>query len=208
MMMEVMGENTYVQHHKQKIVLVLSAMRHFADALRQTGVTVDYVTLEDPDNTGELTTEMRRAVARHTPDRVMVTEPSEWRVLKMVEGWAASIGLPVEVRSDDRFFASRTRFAAWAQGRRGWRLEHFYRDMRREHAILMEGDKPAGGAWNFDAENRKPLPASTLLPSRLRFPPDETTQAVIALVGRHFSDHFGGLKTSAGPSAGKTLCGL
>ena len=159
--MEVMEENTYVQHHKQKIVLVLSAMRHFADALRQTGVTVDYVTLEDPDNTGELTTEMRRAVARHTPDRVMVTEPSEWRVLKMVEGWAASIGLPVEVRSDDRFFASRTRFAAWAQGRRGWRLEHFYRDMRREHAILMEGDKPAGGAWNFDAENRKPLPAST-----------------------------------------------
>ena len=199
LMMEVMEENTYVQHHKQKIVLVLSAMRHFADALRQTGDTVDYVTLEDPDNTGELTTEMRRAVARHTPDRVMVTEPSEWRVLKMVEGWAASIGLPVEVRSDDRFFASRTRFAAWAQGRRGWRLEHFYRDMRREHAILMEGDKPAGGAWNFDAENRKPLPASTLLPSRLRFPPDETTQAVIALVGRHFSDHFGGIEDFGWP---------
>ena len=135
LMMEVMEENTYVPHHKQKIVLVLSAMRHFADELRQTGVTVDYVTLEDPENTGDLTTELRRAVARHTPDRVMVTEPGEWRVLKKVEGWAASIGLPVEIRSDDRFFASHTRFAAWAQGRRGWRLEHFYRDMRREHAI-------------------------------------------------------------------------
>ena len=199
LMMEVMEENTYVPHHKQKIVLVLSAMRHFADELRQTGVTVDYVTLEDPENTGDLTTELRRAVARHTPDRVMVTEPGEWRVLKKVEGWADSIGLPVEIRSDDRFFASHTRFAAWAQGRRGWRLEHFYRDMRREHAILMEGDKPAGGAWNFDAENRKPLPASIFPPTRLRFLPDETTQAVIELVERRFSDHFGGTEDFGWP---------
>ena len=175
LMMEVMEENTYVPHHKQKIVLVLSAMRHFAAALRETGVSVDYVFLDDPDNTGDLTTEVQRAVARHAPDRVVVTEPGEWRVHAMVEGWGALVGLPVEVRTDDRFFASRGRFAAWAQGRRAWRMEHFYRDMRREHEILMEGDKPAGGAWNFDAANRKSLPSSTSLPARLRFPPDETT---------------------------------
>ena len=199
LMMEVMEENTYVPHHKQKIVLVLSAMRHFAATLRETGVSVDYVFLDDPDNTGDLTTEVQRAVARHAPDRVVVTEPGEWRVHAMVEGWGALVGLPVEVRTDDRFFASRGRFAAWAQGRRAWRMEHFYRDMRREHEILMEGDKPAGGAWNFDAANRKSLPSSTSLPARLRFPPDETTQSVMALVGRHFSDHFGGIEDFGWP---------
>ena len=199
LMMEVMEENTYVPHHKQKIVLVLSAMRHFADALRETGVSVDYVTLDDPSNTGDLTTEMQRAVARHTPESVVVTEPGEWRVKAMVEGWEALTGLPVDVRTDDRFFASRARFAAWARGRRAWRMEHFYRDMRREHAILMEGDKPAGGEWNYDAENRKSLPASTRLPARLRFPPDETTQAVMALVGRRFRDHFGGIEEFGWP---------
>ena len=199
LMMEVMEENTYVPHHKQKLVLVLSAMRHFAAALRETGVSVDYVFLDDPDNTGDLTTEVQRAVARHAPDRVVVTEPGEWRVHAMVEGWGALVGLPVEVRTDDRFFASRGRFAAWAQGRRAWRMEHFYRDMRREHEILMEGDKPAGGAWNFDAANRKSLPSSTSLPARLRFPPDETTQSVMALVGRHFSDHFGGIEDFGWP---------
>ena len=68
LMMEVMEENTYVPHHKQKIVLVLSAMRHFAATLRETGVSVDYVFLDDPDNTGDLTTEVQRAVARHAPD--------------------------------------------------------------------------------------------------------------------------------------------
>jgi deoxyribodipyrimidine photolyase-related protein len=199
LMMEVMEENTYVRHHKQKIVLVLSAMRHFAQALRETGVSVDYVTLDDPLNSGELTTEMRRAVARHRPDRVVVTEPGEWRVQAMVESWGAVTGLPVDVRIDDRFFASRARFAAWARGRRSWRMEHFYRDMRREHAILMDHDKPAGGAWNLDAENRKSLPASTRPPARLRFPPDETTRAVMALVGRRFGDHFGGLEDFGWP---------
>ena len=199
LMMEVMEENIYVPHHKQKIVLVLSAMRHFADTLRETGVSVDYVPLDDPDNTGDLTTEIQRAVARNAPDRVVVTEPGEWRVQAMVEGWQALTGLPVEVRTDDRFFASRARFAAWARGRRAWRMEHFYRDMRREHAILMQGDKPAGGEWNFDAENRKSLPASTRLPTRLRFPPDEITRAVMALVERRFNHHFGGLEDFGWP---------
>jgi deoxyribodipyrimidine photolyase-related protein len=199
LIMEVMDENTYVGHHKQKIVLVLSAMRHFADELRQRGVRVDYVELDGPDNSGSLTREIQRAVARHAPDRLVVTEPGEWRVQEMVQSWEVVTGLPVEVRADDRFFASRARFARWAKARRTWRMEHFYREMRREHAILMEGDQPAGGDWNFDAENRKQLPASTLAPNRLRFAPDETTREVMALVNRRFNEHFGGLEDFGWP---------
>ena len=89
LMMEVVQETTYVRHHKQKIVLVLSAMRHFADVLRQRGVRVDYVKLDAPDNTGSLTTEVQRAVARHKPGRIMVTEPGEWRVQARVGEVAA-----------------------------------------------------------------------------------------------------------------------
>ena len=199
LMMEVMEENTYVRHHKQKIVLVLSAMRHFADALRKRGVTVDYMKLEAPGNTGSFKTELQRAVARHRPSRIVVTEPSEWRVQAQVEGWAALTQTLVEIRADDRFFASRTRFADWARGRRGWRMEHFYRELRREHDILMEGDEPAGGEWNYDAQNRKRLPARTVPPARLRFPPDETTHEVMRLVERRFSDHFGGLEEFGWP---------
>jgi len=193
LMMEVEEEGTYVRHHQQKIVLVLSAMRHFADALRERGVTVDYVRLDAPDNTGGFTTELQRAVARHRPSRMVVTEPSEWRVQAMVEGWEALTGLPIELRADDRFFASRARFAKWTQGRRGWRMEHFYREMRREHGILIDGELPAGGEWNYDQANRKRLPARTVPPARLRFKPDATTREVMALVERRFPDHFGGL---------------
>jgi deoxyribodipyrimidine photolyase-related protein len=199
LMMEVMEETTYVPHHKQKIVLVLSAMRHFAEELRQTGVLVDYVALDDPDNSGSLSNEIRRAIARHAPDRLVVTEPGEWRVQAMADGWEALTGLPVEIREDDRFFTSRARFAAWARGRKLWRMEHFYHEMRREHEILMEQAGPAGGEWNFDAENRKKLPASTLVPARLRFVPDAATRAVMALVEQRFGENFGELEDFGWP---------
>ncbi len=199
LMMEVLEENIHVPHHKQKIVLVLSAMRHFADELRQRGFTIDYVKLDAPGNSGNLTSEVQRAVARHAPRNLVVTEPGEWRVQAMVETWEALTGRPVEVRSDDRFFASRARFAAWAQGRRAWRMEHFYREMRREHAILMEGEKPAGGEWNFDSENRKSLPASIVPPDRLRFAPDDATREVMALVEQRFNLNFGSLEAFGWP---------
>jgi deoxyribodipyrimidine photolyase-related protein len=199
LMMEVMDETTYVPHHKQKIVLVLSAMRHFAEELRRGGVRVDYVRLDAPENTGGLTSEIQRAVAQHMPERLVVTEPGEWRVQEMADGWEALMGLPVEIREDKRFFASRDRFAAWARGHQVWRMEYFYRALRREHGILMEQDEPAGGAWNFDAQNRKALPARTHLPARLRFKPDAMTREVMALVAQRFSGNFGLLEDFSWP---------
>ena len=191
LMMEVVGECTSVKHHKQKIILILSAMRHFAQALRDDGISVDYVALDAPQNSGSFSGEVERAIKRLKPQRLVVTAPSEWRVLKEAESWQALFGLPVEILDDDRFFATPQRFAQWAHGKRAWRMEYFYREMRVEHDLLMEGDKPLGGAWNFDAENRKALPSTLFLPERKRFAPDAVTQQVMALVERMFPDHIG-----------------
>ena len=199
LMMEVMGECTSVKHHKQKIILILSAMRHFAQSLREMGITVDYIPLDAPENTGSFTGEVQRAVQRHQPERLSVTAPSEWRVLKEVEEWSDLFGLPVAILEDDRFFASAARFAKWAQGKRVWRMEYFYREMRAEHDVLMEEGKPVGGAWNFDAENRKSLPAEIFLPPRKRFMPDTVTLAVMALVEKLFPDHIGASALFAWP---------
>jgi deoxyribodipyrimidine photolyase-related protein len=130
---------------------------------------------------------------RHRPDRVIVTEPGDWRVSAMVNNWCSCLGLPIEVRTDERFFASRARFATWARARRAWRMEQFYREMRREHCLLMEDNQPAGGVWNYDKANRKRLPARAVLPARKRFPPDATTLEVMALVESRFVRHFGTL---------------
>jgi deoxyribodipyrimidine photolyase-related protein len=193
-MFEVAEETTYVPHHKQKIVLVLSAMRHFAEELRTNGISVDYVHLGDPANTGSFTTELERAVQRHGASRLILTEPSEWRVLEAAKTWETRLGIPVEIRPDDRFLASREDFAAWAQGRKHYRMEFFYRDMRSKTGILMDGPEPVGGQWNYDSENRKRLPAKTALPPRQRFAADVITREVMALVAERFPENFGDLE--------------
>ncbi len=188
LMMEVAEETTYVKHHRQKLVLILSAMRHFADELRHHGFTVDYVKLDDPANTGSFTAEVQRAIARYTPSRVVATEPGEWRVREMMKGWGA------EILPDDRFFATPASFAAWARDRRQLRMEFFYRDMRRLSGLLMDGDAPVGGQWNFDHDNRKSLPKDANPPRRQRFEPEAITREVMELVAMRFPDHFGALE--------------
>ncbi len=193
LMAEVHEETTYVRHHKQKIVLVLSAMRHFAASLRKEGVRVDYVRLDDGQNAGSFTGELSRALDRHDVERIVATEPGEWRVLEMMQGWQDRFGVPVEIRKDDRFLCSRDEFEKWAKGRKALRMEHFYRRMRKKTGWLMDGPKPAGGRWNYDSENRKALPGDARIPSRRRFDPDPDTRSVLQLVESRFSGHFGDL---------------
>lgn len=194
LMLEVAAETAYVPHHKKKIAFILAAMRHFRDELAGLGWTVDYVRLDDPSNEGSFTSEVGRALKRHRPERIVVTEPGEWRVLDAVRTWSVLFGLPVDVRPDTRFIASRSEFDTWAAGRSTLRMEYFYREMRRKTGLLMDGSKPAGGQWNFDAENRKPATGRLLMPRPHHVAPDAVTQEVIDLVATRFADNFGDLE--------------
>ncbi len=195
LMAEVRAEATYVRHHKKKIAFVFSAMRHFADELEADGFTVDYVRYDDTKNKGSLKDEVARAVKAHKAVKVVVTAPGEYRLLKDMEAWEKALGVPVEIRDDDRFLCPVEDFASWAEGRKSLRMEFFYREMRRKTGLLMEPDgEPVGGQWNYDAENRKALPEDLETPKRVSFKPDKTTKAVLDLVADHFEDHFGDLE--------------
>lgn len=191
LMAEVLAEAHYVDHHKQKLALVFAAMRHFAEELRAAGWRVDYRRLGEglPD----LETALEQAIARHDPDQLIVTEPGEWRLWQAMQAWHARFGLPVTLREDTRFLCSRTDFAAWAEGRKTLVMEHFYRLMRRKTGLLMKGDQPAGGRWNFDAENRAPAQDSLFLPAPPEGARDGVTAEVLAMVARAFPDSFGQL---------------
>ncbi|AUN30182.1 cryptochrome/photolyase family protein [Niveispirillum cyanobacteriorum] len=192
---EVMAEATYVPHHPQKIAFLFSAMRHFAEELRADGVRVDYIRLDDPDNTGTLGGELSRAIARHGAARAIVTFPGEWRVWKPMRQWQQDFAVPVEVKEDDRFFCPIARFRSWADGRKQLRMEFFYREMRRDYKILLTPEgQPEGGQWNFDAENRKSLPKGLKIPPPYREEPDAITAEVLALVAERFKGHFGKLE--------------
>ncbi|WP_371418584.1 cryptochrome/photolyase family protein [Acidisoma sp. S159] len=194
LMAEVAEETVYVPHHPKKIAFLFSAMRHFALELRNEGFCVDYVTLADPANSGSFASELARAVSRHQAVSVVVTHPGEWRVLDAMQVWEQAAGVPVEIREDDRFVCPLPRFRRWAEGKRQLRMEFFYREMRRATGLLMEQDgEPVGGRWNFDTENRKPVPARLDMPPAFFVKPDAITQEVLALVGTRFAGNFGTL---------------
>ncbi|MEM7525530.1 MAG: cryptochrome/photolyase family protein [Pseudomonadota bacterium] len=191
---EVASEATYVRHHKQKIALIFAAMRGFADELRAGGWRVRYVALDDPANTGDLRGEVARALKDEGLRSVVATESGEHRLEADMAGWSDALGAPVEIREDDRFICSRAEFAEWADGRKGLRMEFFYREMRRKTGLLMDGNDPVGGQWNYDAENRKKLPKDFVPPEAWAPEPNATVDAVLALVETRFAGHFGDLR--------------
>ena len=201
LMAEVREEATYVRHHKQKIALTFAAMRSFAAALEARGLRVRYVRIDDPASSGSIVGELERALVEAGPfGRVVITECGEWRLQSALRAFAAGAAAPVEILDDSRFLCSHAGFEAWARDRKELRMEWFYRDMRRRTGLLMDGDQPADGRWNFDAENRKRLPPGLRAPRRKRFEPDAVAREAIADVERLFPDHFGTLDAFGWPT--------
>jgi deoxyribodipyrimidine photolyase-related protein len=188
-MAEVQAEASYVPHHPKKIAFVLAAMRKFARHLEAQGWRVAYTRLDDPENAGSIPAELLRRAEEFGAQEVIATQPGEWRLIAALE----DLPLPVHQFADDRFLDSQAEFAIWAEGRKQLRMEYFYRDMRRKTGLLMEGDDPAGGRWNFDAENRKPAPGQIAYDGPLKFTPDAVVEEVLTLVADRFAGHFGDL---------------
>jgi deoxyribodipyrimidine photolyase-related protein len=198
-MAEVAEESTHVWSSRPRTAFFLAAMRHFAEALRSAGRPLHYRRLDDPGNRGTLAAELADAITRLRPQRLVMTAPGDWRVLQALRGAAAAAGLPLDLRDDRHFYATVREFAAHAKGRKTLRLEYWYRELRRRHRVLMDGedgDQPLGGQWNFDADNREAFGAEgpPAVPPRCGFAPDAVTQDVIALVRDRFAGHPGRLE--------------
>ena len=189
-MAEVRDEGTYVRHHAKKIALILAAMRHFAAELRADGWTVAYTTLDDPENGHAISKELFRRADEFGAEEVIATAPGEWRLRSLLDH------TPIKVRqlADDRFICGEGEFADWARDRKSLRMEYFYREMRRKTGLLMDGDDPEGGKWNYDHENRKPAEADLFMPQPLHHQHDETVAEVLDLVEREFPGTFGTLR--------------
>jgi len=193
LMAEVHEEATYVAHHQRKIAFCLSAMRHFAAALEKKGWTVRYVRLDEPENTGSIVGEIKRAAAEQSFTEILITEPGEHRLLSAFKLLKKKSDIPCQILEDDRFICSRKRFQTWADGKKQLRMENFYREMRVESGLLMRDGKPEGGKWNYDHDNRKPAKAGLSFPQPARFKPDKITREVLQLVSDKFGEHIGTL---------------
>ena len=189
-------EATHVWSHKARIAIFLSAMRHFRDALLKKGLPVLYRTLDDPANRGSLSAELLDCISTTKPARLIMVNPGEYRVGEAIRREARRLRTKIEVRPDRHFLCSRQAFADHAAGRKQLRMEFFYREMRKRTGILMKAGKPAGGQWNFDADNRESFGKSGpgKIPKPTAFSPDPVTREVLRLVSSRFPKHPGSLE--------------
>ncbi len=161
-------------YHRQKLVLVWSAMRHFAQELQNLGWNVTYKTAED------FATPLQAWVTANGIKELRVMQPSDRPFAAHIH--ALDLPCQVTLLPNTHFLWADGEFGTWAKGKKSLLMEYFYREGRQRLQVLMEGKQPIGGAWNFDKDNRKPPKGKLETPDPLRFQPDETTQAVMAEV--------------------------
>ena len=172
-------------HHKQKLVLVFSAMRHFARSLEADGFAVDYRQADDFESGIE-------AHLAGTGARALtLMRPTDDGYEERIRAAVVAAGAELEVVPNELWITSEAEFDDWAKGRKSLRLEYFYREMRRRRGWLMSDGAPAGGRWNYDADNRRTPEAGHTFTDVPRYGPDEVTLEVIAEVEAAWPDHFG-----------------
>lgn len=188
LMVESLGRARKLDYHKQKLVLIYASMRHFAGELRGLGYEVDY-RAEQPD----FKTGLKAHLREYAPRNLRLMQSAEYGGAERLAKAARGMGVSVETVANNMFLSDGEEFAEWAEGKKELRMETFYRRMRRQTGLLVEGKDPVGGAWNLDRENRQVPPKGHKFPEVPGYEPDEITRGVIALVEREFPENFGDL---------------
>ncbi len=208
LLIESTGKGGALPYHRWKLVLVLSALRHFVAELRAAGYEVDHRVAPS------YAAGIEAHIAEFAPSEVLVQEPAEWGITqsltelqkkfrvpstefrgdRLLGTRNSELGTRITFLPDRRFLTSRAEFQEWARGRKLLRMEDFYRQQRKRLGILVEiNGEPVGGDWNLDHENRKTAAALRkhgVPPAPQPFPPDGITEKVIRLVNR-MEPHWG-----------------
>lgn len=154
---EVPGEIRRFPNHRARVLYFLGAMRTFAEELRADGHEVVYQKFDDQGVRSDesLASSLQRTCARLGIATVHIVEPGRYGLVEELREAASSAGAELVVHDDPHFVATHEEFERWADGRKVFVMEHFYRTMRRKTGLLMVDGEPAGGQWNYDADNRE-----------------------------------------------------
>jgi deoxyribodipyrimidine photolyase-related protein len=188
LMIESLSRARWMPYHKQKLVLVWAAMRHFAEELHNLGYSVDYHTAQQ-----DLMSPLAAHIQRHRPARIRLMETAEVGRSARLAWLVQSLDVEVEPTPNSMFLSDRAEFGRQAGKKKTLLMETFYRGMRRRTGLLMDGEEPIGGQWNFDRLNRERPPSGHSFPPIPHYEPDKITREVMNFVAQEFAGNFGEL---------------
>lgn len=166
---EMQQETNYVTHHIQKVIGFFAAMRQFAKHLESLGHNIIYYKINDPNNFQELDKNLLSLINQHNISRFEYMLPDEYRLDNQLLKFTTQLTIKTATYSTQHFYTSKTELSTFFKGKKQFLMENFYRYMRKKHNILMIGNQPEGGKWNFDKSNRKTWRGEQGIPKHISF---------------------------------------
>ena len=189
-LMEIRQETDYVRHHIQKIIAFFASMYNFASWLYKNGHQVHHIMINDPENRQSLDANLNFLISKHGIEKFEYILPDEYRMNQQLADYCKTLCISTQVFDSEHFMTTRSELVEMFGDRKQFLMESFYRYMRKKHHILMEGaELPAGGKWNFDAENRSTFNKDLPIPEPLVFHHDYSQ--ILEEINKAGVDHFG-----------------
>jgi len=154
-LMEIRTETDYATHHIQKIVGFFSAMQNFAKELEAKNHNVIYFHLNDDNNLQSFDKNIQQLIEKEGFTNFEYQLPDEYRLDELLKHFCKTLSISNSVTDSEHFMSSREELGDFFEGKKTFLMESFYHMMRKKHNILMQGDKPLTGKWNYDGENGK-----------------------------------------------------
>lgn len=173
-LMEIRSETDYATHHIQKIVGFFASMQHFASELQLQKHQVIYIHLNDNTNLQSFEKNIQLLIEKEQFTHFEYQHPDEYRLDEQLKQFCKTLTITSSVSDSEHFMSSRNELGDFFNGKKTFLMESFYHMMRKKHHVLMDGDKPLTGKWNYDGENRKKLPKDHKPTSPLVFQNDVT----------------------------------
>lgn len=168
-MMEIRQETDYVKHHIQKIASFFGAMRKFSEHLDKQGHMIQYISINSTENSQSLSKNLENLIAENQIEKFEYQLPDEYRLDEQLKSICNALSIEREVYDTEHFMTKRDDLKKFFSGKKTFLMESFYRDMRKKYEILMDGDEPLTGQWNYDHDNREKLDNQPSLPKRRHF---------------------------------------
>ena len=168
-MFEMRQETDYVKHHIQKVIGFFAAMQAFSKHLESQGHKVLYLKLDDASNFQNLEDNLKSIIATQAIDNFEYQSADEYRLDRQLQTICNKLKIPTLEVDSEHFYTSRNELSIFFEGKKQFLMERFYREMRKKHNLLMNGEQPEGGEWNYDKSNRNKWKGSPGIPPFIDF---------------------------------------
>lgn len=184
---------THFRYHKHKLILFLSAMRSYADSLKEAGFAVHYSALDDASIEQPYLDRLATFLKDNSKiDTLLGYEAEDHFFSQRLADFADEHNLTYAPQPSPGFITTRQQFKTYNDSVKRPFMAKFYQEQRQRLDLLLdENGEPLGGKWSFDTDNRKKLPKKYEVPKQPEHNWTQHTHDVVELVNQHFADHPG-----------------